>query len=189
MANLRDGKPPSAVVEIAREEATDHAAIRDVVRRAFPTQQSVADLVDLIRQSPRYVPELALVARRGPNVVGYVMVSHADVIDDTGVRHQVLTLSPVAVAPEQQLQRIGATLIADALVRADQMREPLVILEGSPRYYPRFGFRPAHECGVSIDLPDWAPPEAAMVYPLSNYRPAISGKLDYPPAFHAISEH
>jgi putative acetyltransferase len=189
MAHRRTGRPPSPAVEIACEQPADYDAIRDVVRQAFATHEGVADLVDLIRQSPRYIPELALVARRDADVVGYVMLSHADLVDGAGERHQVITLSPLAVAPQQQQRRIGSALVEDALVRADQMREPLVILEGSPRYYPRFGFRKAGEYGISIDLPDWAPPEAAMVHPLSAYDPAISGRLDYPPAFRAIDEH
>jgi putative acetyltransferase len=61
----------------------------------------------------------------------------------------------------------------------------VVVLEGSPAYYPRFGFRRADELGITIDLPDWAPAEAAMVLPLSGYYPAVRGKLEYPPAFIA----
>jgi len=61
-----------------------------------------------------------------------------------------------------------------------------VTLEGSPRYYPRFGFRPAGDYDVRIDLPDWAPPEAAMVFPLPAYRREVRGRVDYPAAFSQI---
>jgi hypothetical protein len=46
-----------------------------------------------------------------------------------------------------------------------------------------FGFRLADDYGVSIHLPAWARPEAAMVYPLSSYTPETKGKVMYPPAF------
>jgi len=55
-------------VVIEPESRKDVGAIRDVVRRAFSHHQSVADLVELIRASPQYVPELALVARFSPAV-------------------------------------------------------------------------------------------------------------------------
>ena len=73
-----------------------------------------------------------------------------------------------------------------ALAAAEEMGEPLVMLEGSPRFYPRFGFRDARTIGIAIDLPDWAPPEAGMAYPLSSYDGAMRGRLVYPPAFAAL---
>jgi putative acetyltransferase len=38
-----------------------------------------------------------------------------------------------------------------------------------------------------IHLPDWAPPEAAQIYRLRNYDPAIRGQVVYPPAFDAAT--
>lgn len=167
-----------------RPEAAEQApGIRAVVRAAFCHHLEVSDLVDLIRASPEYRPDLSLVAVLGEEVVGHVMLSHATLVDESGRRHQVLTLSPLSVAPAHQCRGIGGALVRDSLLRADRGGEPLVTLEGSPRYYPRFGFRPAVELGVSITLPGWAPPEAAMAYPLTSHRPEIRGHLEYPAAF------
>jgi putative acetyltransferase len=44
---------------------------------------------------------------------------------------------------------------------------------------------PAH--GISIELPDWAPREAAQVYPLSSYDPRVRGRGDYPPEIAAVA--
>ena len=75
----------------------------------------------------------------------------------------------------------------EALARADAHRRGRwSTLEGSPAYYPRFGFRDARGHGITFDLPDWAPPEAGMVYLLPAYDPAVRGRVDYPPAFAAI---
>lgn len=168
------------------ERAADRAAIRAVVRAAFAHHESVADLVDLIRASPQFVPELALLARIHRQVVGFVMLSHAEVVDDSGDRHEVLTLSPLAVAPNLQGRGVGSALVRAGLRAAAGRPEPLVVLEGSPKYYPRFGFRDCREFGISIALPDWAPPEAGMVFPLPSYDERVRGRLVYPPAFAAI---
>lgn len=173
-------------VVIEAECRDDAGAVRDVVRRAFHHHQAVAELVELIRASPQYVPELALVARIGGDVVGFVMLSHAEVVESGGSRHDVLTMSPLAVAPEHERQGIGSALVRAGLAAAEAYGAGLVTLEGSPTYYGRLGFRFAPDFGITINLPDWAPREAAQVYLLAAYDARVRGKLEYPPAFAAI---
>jgi putative acetyltransferase len=170
---------------IEPEQEADHQAVRRVVAAAFADQPEVADLVELIRASPQYEPDLALVARRGRELVGHVMISHAELVDGE-TSWDVLTLSPLAVRPDVQRQGIGSALVVEVLRRADATGATLVTLEGSPAFYPRFGFRDARTLGVTIDLPDWAPRDAGQVYPLSAYDPAVRGRLVYPPAFAAV---
>lgn len=170
---------------IEPERAADAGAVREVVRAAFSHHVEVADLVELIRASPEYVQELALVARVSGAVAGFVMLSHAGLVDDAGDRHRILTLSPLAVSPPWQGRGIGSALVRAGLEAAEQAGEPLVVLEGSPKYYPRFGFRDCRELGIVLALPDWAPPEAGMAYPLPGYTPALRGRVVYPPAFAA----
>jgi putative acetyltransferase len=170
-------------IVLERERPADQAAIRAVVAAAFADHPVVAELVDLIRASPEYRPELALVARVDGAVVGFVMLSHAELVSASGERHRVLTLSPLAVAPALQGRGIGSALVRAGLAEAERLGEPLVVLEGSPQYYPRFGFRDCREFGISIPLPEWAPPEAGMLFPLLAYDPRVRGRLVYPAAF------
>ncbi len=172
-------------VVIGPEQPGDAAAVRDVVTRAFSRHGVVADLVELIRASPQYAPELALVARLGPTVTGFVMLSHAEVVAADG-RYDVLTLSPLAVAPEFERRGIGSALVRAGLAAADAAGAGLVTLEGNPAFYGRLGFTLAATSGVTIDLPDWAPKEAAQVYRLRAYSSAVHGRLVYPPAFDIL---
>ncbi len=173
-------------LDVRPERPADTSRIRSLTLAAFAHQPVVADLVELIRASPEYVAGLALVAERDAEVVGHVMVSHAALVDDHGVRRRVGTLSPLAVLPRWQRQGIGGLLVAHVLRAAQDHGEPLVVLEGSPQYYSRLGFEPAAAHGITIPLPDWAPPEAAMVRLLPDYRPEYRGRLEYPPAFDAL---
>lgn len=172
---------------IEAERLADHAAVGEVLRRAFAHQPGVADMVAAIRVSPRYRAGLALVARVGPQVVGFVMLSGTDLVDEAGTRREVLTLTPLAVAPEYQRHGIGTALVRTAMQEADQRGEPLVVLEGSPRYYGRLGFSFAPTHGISIELPHWAPREAAQVCPLSSYDPIVRGRVEYPPEIAALA--
>jgi putative acetyltransferase len=177
---------PSVQLDIRPESRADHAAIRRVVRAAFDKHQSVADLVELIRESPEFVPELSLIACHSGEVVGHVMLSHAELVDEDGIRRRILELSPLAVAPALQRRGIGSALVPAGLAAAEAMGEALIVLQGSPDYYPRFGFRDCRTLGIEIDLPDWAPPDAGMAYPLSTYDPTLRGRLVEPPAFAAV---
>jgi putative acetyltransferase len=170
---------------IEPERPADHAAIRAVVLAAFTDQPKVTDLVELIRASPEFVPELALVARVAGEVAGFVMLSHAELVGDSGERHRILTLSPLAVAPALQGRGIGSALVPAGLGAAERIGEQLVVLEGNPRYYRRFGFRDCRTFGIELKLPDGVPPEAAMAYALPAYDPRLRGRVVYPPAFAA----
>ena len=171
---------------IRAERPGDYEAIDDVVGRAFGDSVT-PELVRRIRDSEHYVAEYALVAEWTGRVTGHVMLSYVELAD--GARRQrVPCLSPLAVLPERQKQGIGGALIKAALARAADRREPLVVLEGSPLYYPRFGFQPAAQFGISIDLPSWAPPEAAQACPLDGYDDSVKGHVVYPPAFDHVTE-
>lgn len=163
------------------ERADDFDEIRRVVAAAFGSDVE-AELVDLIRASEHYIPELSLVAELDGEIVGHVMISRAHLVDGSR-RHVAHTMAPVAVAPDHQRRGVGSALIRRGIELADEMRLPLILLEGSPKYYPRFGFEHSVQFGIHFDLPEWAPAEAAQVRRLTAYDPDIRGRVEYPPAF------
>jgi putative acetyltransferase len=180
--------PEPALASIRPEQPDDHAAIARVVADAFGSEGE-ARLVEAIRASDAYVAELALVAEVDGAVVGHVMISYVGLEDEQGARRQIPSLSPLAVAPAEHGRGIGSALVRAVTAAADQRDEPLVVLEGSPAYYGRFGFEPSAPLGIAITLPSWAPPEAAQVLRLRRYDPALVGRVVYPPAFDAFAEH
>lgn len=169
---------------IEPERDADALDVDTVVRRAFHDHETVADMVAAIRTSEQFEPGLTFVARKQDEVVGFVMISHA-ALDDDGVRHDVLTLSPLAVDPAHEREGIGSALVQAALDAAEARTDlpRLITLEGSAVFYGRLGFVFAPDHGVTIDLPDWAPTEAAQVFLLSGHDPSLRGRLVYPPAF------
>jgi len=182
---------PSAQGQLAiirPETEADYHSIHRVVAAAFAAEPEVADLVERIRASPGYEPMLALVALIDGEVVGHVMVSQAQIHHDSGLR-PIAMLSPLAVDPAFQKRGIGGQLVRAVTDRAAQQGETTVILEGSPTYYGRFGFRPAAEFGMTMPLPEWAPPEAAQLLPLAGFDaedPTLRGAVVYPPPFDGL---
>jgi putative acetyltransferase len=172
---------------IRAETPDDRAAIGAVVEAAFGSPVE-ARLVEAIRASENFVPELSLVGELDGRVVGHVMVSYT-ALHDTAARYRIPMLSPLAVAPDHQRQGIGSALVRAGAALVDARGEPLIVLEGSPAYYGRLGFEYSVPYGIRITLPEWAPPEAAQILRLGNYDPTLRGLVVYPPAFDAVAEH
>lgn len=171
---------------IRPERPEDVPAIRAVVAPAFEPEP-VADIVEAIRESPHYIADLALVAEVARTIVGHVMISGTTLRSDDG-DWPIVMLAPLAVAAPHRRQGIGAALVRAVCALADERGEPLVTVEGDPAYYGRFGFEHSLLHGIKIELPDWAPPEAAQVMRLSNYNTSLTGEVVYPPAFDVVAE-
>jgi putative acetyltransferase len=169
---------------IRTERAADHPAIDEVVRAAFARHpDEVASLVERIRASEHYVPELALLAEDESGVVGHVMLSWVGL--ESPVRSRILNLTPMSVRPDRQRIGIGSRLIRDVLSRAQDAGEPAVIVEGIATYYPRFGFERASALGFIAPHPK-IPDAAFMVKRLLGYEAALAGRIVYPAAFDAL---
>jgi putative acetyltransferase len=161
---------------IRPEEPADRQAIRRVNELAFGGSEE-ADIVDALRGTAAWLPELSLVAEDDAGVVGHVLFSVVEL--EGGL--ELLSLGPMAVVPEHQRARVGTALVDAGLRRARNTDYPLVVVVGHPEYYPRFGFAPAREYG--IDIPYEAPDEAWMALPLPAYDDRVRGMVRYPPAW------
>jgi len=133
------------VIRLAREE--DWASIPELHRVAFGDEGDVVArlVVELRERADLYVPELSFVAEEDGVVVGHVMNTW-NWIEETGQR--VLQLSPLGVLPEHQRHGHGSGLVLASLEAVRAAGEPLLVLEGAPTYYGRFGFVRADELGL-----------------------------------------
>jgi putative acetyltransferase len=168
-------------IALRRAAPDDHPRIRAVLEAAF-ADDDVSAMVDRIRAFDLHWPELELVATEDDDVVGHVMLSGTALESDVGKR-VVAQLTPLAVRPDRQRRGVGAALVAAALAAADEDGQPVVGLEGSPAYYGALGFEWAPAYGIHIELPDWAPKEAAQVALLSAFEPGdptLRGRIVYP---------
>jgi putative acetyltransferase len=171
-------------VIIRPETPADDDAIRRVNNDAFGGTIE-GDLVAAIRASDRFVPDLSLVAVSGGQTLGHVISSYVDVtvVPDT---KRVLQVGPLAVVPSHQRRGIGSALMRETIRIADERGEPVLLIEGNPAYYGRFGFTRADEHGIE------PPPEALaakyfMLRPLDAYDASLRGRAIYPPETFGIA--
>jgi putative acetyltransferase len=104
-------------MNIRPENILDYPTIAQVNTLAFAGEEE-AKLVEIIRISNGYIPELSLVAEIEETVVGYIMFSYIDLIGEEQL--PVLSLAPMAVHPELQNQGIGKALLKTGLELANK---------------------------------------------------------------------
>jgi putative acetyltransferase len=168
------------MVTVRAERKEDIEAIDKVNRKAFGQEEEVV-LVQRIRDSSDFIPELSLVAVKDSRVVGHILFSQIH-IDTAEGDVAALSLAPMAVLPEFQNTGIGSQLVGIGLEKCQTLGHSIVIVIGHPEYYPRFGFVPARKMG--LDLPFSVPDEAFMVCELVPATlDGIDGMVIFPPEF------
>jgi putative acetyltransferase len=179
-------------VIVRPERDEDRPRILEVVEAAFGKPAERILVERLYADTRVYRPGLSLVAEsKRDGIVGHVMVTTVWLDNgeaDPSARRAIASLAPLAVVPERQKSGVGTTLLHAVCAVCDDRGEPVVVLQGSPLYYPRVGFEPSAPLGITMDLPDWAMPEAAQLRRLSSYDPAVRGRVVYPSAFEDLPE-
>ena len=188
MGWLRE-KPPVFGAEelvIRPERPEDYAAAEAMTCRAFWNKyQPGCDehyLVHKLRNDPAYVPELSRVAVVDGRVVGAVYYSRAVVRGPLG-EQEVLTFGPLCVEPDCQGRGVGARLLQETLALAKKAGWPGVVIYGEEDYYPRLGFVPCQQFGIT--MPDGENFPAFMGYELTpgGLQP---GAFDVAPVFSQL---
>ncbi|MCO4292028.1 N-acetyltransferase [Solitalea sp. MAHUQ-68] len=170
---------------IIKQESVDNIkAIYEINRLGFG-QDNEAKLVDLLRNSNAFVPELSLVAFVDDQLVGHILFSKITIVDDHQNEFENLGLAPMAVKPDYQKQGIGGLLIKNGLEKARELNYKSVIVLGHEHYYPRFGFAPASRW--NIKAPFDVPSEVFMAIELvTDGLKGISGTVKYPKEFEGV---
>lgn len=165
---------------VRAETPADIQQVRTINLAAFDTAAE-ADLVDALRR--RASPLISLVAQADEGVVGHILFSPVTL--DARPDLRLLGLAPMAVLPAQQRRGVGSALVRAGLARCRATDACAVVVLGHPRFYPRFGFRPASAFGVrsEYDVPD----EAFMLLELApDSLRGAGGLASYHPAFQDL---
>lgn len=164
--------------------AQDQAAIRRILEAAFETT-SEADLVDALRQDGNdWIQEysvLGLTAAIPDSEFETTAASHALVHRCTVGDKPGLMLAPTGVLPQHHGEGAGSAVIRAVLDMARQDGESFVLVYGYPHFYPRFGFTPASEAGITAQ---WATQtEALQIAVLDDAANLPTGEVVPPKAY------
>lgn len=158
------------------ERQGDEGAIRAVTAAAFAgkpySDQTEPQIIERLRAAGAL--DLSLVAEDAGEVIGHVAFSLVEIEDGATGWYG---LGPVSVHPDRQSEGIGSALIRRGLADLAGLGASGCVLVGSPKFYPRFGFRHCREL-VYPGLPV----EYFMVLLLRGEMP--SGIVRFHPAFY-----
>ena len=120
-------------IKIRPEQENDFQAVREVVELAFrdveDSDQSEPYLVERLRKTDAYIPELSFVAELNGEIIGHLMMSKVEIVsEDQSVIS--LGLAPVSVVPKYQRIGVGSALIREAHKRAGELGYKSAVLLG-----------------------------------------------------------
>ncbi len=138
---------------IRQEAIGDRKIVYKLIQESFVdveiSDHLEQDLVERLRKSESFIPELSLVAEESGELVGYILLTKIQIKNDNE-SHPSLALAPVVVRPDQQNKGIGAALIKEAHSKAKKLGYDSVILLGHKDYYPRFGYKKCRDFGIKM---------------------------------------
>jgi putative acetyltransferase len=165
-------------IEVRLEAPDDFSEISTVNEKAFGNGKP-ARLVEALREEGALL--FSLVALWDGEIVGHISFSAATITGDNTVVSAIV-LAPLAVKPERQKQGIGSALVRVGLAKVREAGWKIAVVLGHPPYYPRFGFKPASEQGISYRERDAG--DALQVLELEpGALQSVSGVIDVHPAF------
>ncbi len=165
---------------IRKEEEKDHKQIYEVNKLAFQ-QENESKLIEKIRKSENFIPELSIVAEIDNRIVGHILFSKIKIIGDSD--YESLALAPMAVIPEFQKRGIGSELIKKGIDKAKELGFDSIIVLGHKEYYPKFGFQRASKW--NIKCPFEVPDDVFMAIELTEKAfEGAAGTVEYPDEFN-----
>lgn len=146
-------------ITIRPEEHKDYKDIVALIMRSFQEGTDYSDgtdivaLVEEIRDSQYYIPELSFVAELDGRIVGHFLFSHFPLSPTKEGGHDegasdIVMLAPVSVHADHFRRGIGSTMIHLGIEKVKEMGYKGITVEGNFNFYNKVGFRTSSEYGI-----------------------------------------
>jgi len=172
-------------IRLRQEYPGDYPAVAKMIESAYKnvgySNHRERFMVERLRGSEAFIPELSLVAEVGHEIVGHIMLTRI-VIRNQQTATVSLSLAPLSVAPEFQGKGIGSQLVLEAHRIAKKLGYHSVTVLGHANYYPRFGYEPMEKYGIRAPF-DIRAENCMIVALIEGSLAGARGQVEYPPEF------
>ena len=175
---------------IRPEEHKDYKSIVSLILRSFQEGTDYSDgtdiiaLVEEIRDSKYYIPELSFVAELNDTVVGHFLFSKFPLSPtkegghDDGTDSEIVMLAPVSVHADYFRQGIGAAMLHMGIEKVKEFGYKGITVEGNYNFYNRVGFRTSSEYNI-FPTSGWPMEEPRCMMCQETYEGSLSGIHGY----------
>ena len=179
-----------AKITIRPEEHKDYKSIVSLILRSFREGTDYSDgsdiiaLVEEIRDSQYYIPELSFVAELDGEIVGHFLFSHFPLsLAPTGGyredgKSEIVMLAPVSVHADHFRQGIGSTMIRMGIEKVKEMGYKGITVEGNFNFYNKVGFKTSSEFGI-YPTSGWPMDEPRCMMCQETYKGSLGGIHGY----------
>lgn len=145
---------------IRPETHGDYKDIVSLVLRSFKEGTDYSDgtdivaLIEEIRDSEYYIPELSFVAELDGKIVGHFLFSRFPLSKTPKGGHRrandtdIVMLAPVSVHADYFRRGIGSTMIKMGIQKVKEMGYRGITVEGNFNFYNKVGFKTSSEFGI-----------------------------------------
>ena len=153
------------MVKVRNETEKDYKIVEEITRKAFYNLYvpGCAEhyLVHIMRPHKDFLPELDFVIELDGQVIGNIMYTKAELVDENGEKKEILTFGPVSILPEYQRMGYGKILMEHSFERAFELGYDVIVIFGNPGNYVSRGFKSCKKYNVCLE--DGTFPSAMLV--------------------------
>ena len=143
---------------IRPETPKDYKDIVSLVLRSFKEGTNYSDgtdiiaLIEEIRVSKYYIPELSFVAEIDGKIVGHFLFSHFPLSKTANGEHidskDIVMLAPVSVHADYFHKHVGVTMLTLGIQKVGEAGFKGITVEGNYNFYNRVGFKTSSEYNI-----------------------------------------
>ena len=175
---------------IRPETHKDYKDIISLVLRSFQEGTDYSDgtdiaaLIEEIRGSEYYIPELSFVAELDGLIVGHFLFSHFPLSETTTGGHggakdtDIVMLAPVSVHADFRRKGIGRAMLKLGIEEVKEKGYKGIIVEGNFLFYNTVGFKTSSEYGI-YPVSGWPMTEPRCQMCMETYEGSLTNRNGY----------
>ena len=142
-------------IKIRHENENDYRIVEEVARDAFwnlyfPGAAEHA-VVNKMRNSKDFIPELTFVIEVDGNIAGAIFYTHSKIVSRDNKELDTISFGPVFISPKYHRMGLGRKLITHSIEEAKKLGHKAILTLGYDYHYAPYGFVGGKRYNISME--------------------------------------